>query len=144
MRLLKGNNMKKKSQKSKTSSAVTFPSKLVEPVGDSLQDQLKRLKASRAKVVESDPFKNESRTMDNAALDTEAEEQFGHAMTSAMRKQIDRRIIQTRRALTRIKIGKYGLCEICGNMIDTDRLMVYPEATKCINCEQTKKSKSSK
>lgn len=136
--------MKKKPQKSKAASAVTFPADLVAPVGESLLHQLKRLKANRAKVVESDPFKSENRMTDNAALDTEAEEQFGHAMTSAMRKQIDRRIIQTRRALTRIKIGKYGLCEVCGNMIDTDRLMVYPEATKCINCEKSGKTATSR
>lgn len=113
---------------------ISFPATLVAPVGEFLRDQLKRLRTNKAKVDESDPFKGFSRTEDNAALDTEAEEQFGHAMTSAMKKQIDRRMIQTRRALSRIKNGKYGICEVCGKMIDTDRLMVYPEATRCINC----------
>lgn len=125
--------------KQKAKEPISFPATLVAPVGDFLKDQLQRLKTNKAKVEESDPFQGVSRIEDNAALDTEAEEQFGHAMTSAMKKQLDRRIIQTRRALTRIKIGKYGICEICGNMIDTDRLMVYPEATRCINCEKKKK-----
>ncbi|MFV1917404.1 MAG: TraR/DksA family transcriptional regulator, partial [Patescibacteria group bacterium] len=72
-----------------------------------------------------------SRVSDNASPDTDAAEQFGHARTTAIREQIDRKIIQTKKALTRVKIGKYGVCEVCGEMIDTDRLMVYPEATLC-------------
>jgi len=55
--------------------------------------------------------------------------------------QVNRKIVQTRRALTRIKIGKYGICEKCGNLIDTDRLMVMPEATLCVNCERKKEKK---
>lgn len=121
---------------------LSFPASLVAPVGVFLREQLMRLEHNKRKVDDSDPFKSEVRVTDNAALDTEAEEQFGHAMTTAMRDQLDKRIIQTRKALTRIRIGKYGICEICGNMIDTDRLMVYPEATRCINCEKKKKKKS--
>ncbi|MBX4205878.1 TraR/DksA C4-type zinc finger protein [Candidatus Microgenomates bacterium] len=59
-------------------------------------------------------------------------------MSAALKEQLDRRIIQTRKALSRIRIGKYGICENCGKMIDTDRLMVYPDATKCIDCENGK------
>jgi RNA polymerase-binding transcription factor DksA len=116
----------------------SFPATIVTPVRDFLKDQLKRLQSTKKKVAESDPFINETRVTDNAALDTEAEEQFGHAMASAMKSRLDKKIIQTRRALARIRIGKYGICEVCGRMIDTDRLMIYPEATKCINCERKK------
>lgn len=118
---------------------IFFPASLVAPVGVFLKEQMERLKSNRRKIVESDPFKSETRVEDNAALDTEAEEQFGHAMTGALKEQLDRRIIQTRKALTRIMVGKYGICEVCGSMIDTDRLMAYPEATKCINCEKKKR-----
>lgn len=117
---------------------VRFPSKLVAPVGEALNNQLAKLEKNKKKIEESDPFAGEGRVDDNAALDTEAEEQFGHAMSTAMRDQIDKKIIQTRKALARIKIGKYGICESCGNMIDTDRLMVYPEATLCVNCQKKK------
>ena len=68
-------------------------------------------------------------------FEADAEEQFGHARTSAIKEQIDRQIIQTRKALTRIKIGKYGICEDCSILIDTDRLMAYPEATLCTKCQ---------
>ena len=41
-----------------------------------------------------------------------------------------------RKALTRIRFGKYGLCERCGKFIDTDRLMIMPETTLCVECEK--------
>jgi len=55
---------------------------------------------------------------------------------SAVKKAYDRTIIQIRKALSRIKIGKYGVCERCGKFIDTDRLMVLPETTLCVDCEK--------
>jgi RNA polymerase-binding transcription factor DksA len=115
-----------------------FPQSVIAPVGEFLKGQLSTLERRKKNIEESDPFSDESRVTGNAALDTEAEEQFGHSMSSAIKDQLDRRIIQTRKALARVRLGKYGICENCGKMIDTDRLMVYPDATKCINCENNK------
>ncbi len=117
---------------------IHFPASVLAPVRSFLSDRLKKLEKNKKEIEESDPFSSEARVSDNAAPDTEAEEQFGHALTSAARDQIERRIIQTRKALTRAKIGKYGICENCGKMIDTDRLMIYPEATRCVDCERKK------
>ena len=105
-----------------------------------MQERLVELKKRKKEIGEEDPFKDEDRLSDNASPDADAAEQFGHARTSAIREQLDRRIIQTRKALTRVKIGKYGICEDCGQMIDTDRLMVYPEATLCAK-DQAKREK---
>ena len=85
----------------------------------------------KTEVETSDPFKSLDRINDNASPDADAEEQSGHARTSAIKTELDRRIIQTRKALTKIKLGNYGVCEDCGEMIDTERLMIYPEATFC-------------
>ena len=125
------------SKKLKT-EGLTFPSNLLVPIGHFLSAQLHKLEGNKKKLETEDPFTNEMRTSDNAAPDTEAEEQFGHARTSALKEQIDRKIIQTRKALSRIRIGKYGICENCGKMIDTDRLVAYPEATLCVDCEKKK------
>lgn len=115
----------------KNNTPPKFPAKLVDPVAVALRDKLKTLKKNRTEIRGEDPFKNVERVNDNAATDIEADEQFGHARTSAIGSEITKRIIQVRKALTRIKLGKYGTCEVCGQMIDTDRLMVYPEATLC-------------
>ena len=114
---------------------LSFPANLVAPIAGILKSSLKKLEIRKKEISKEDPFIDKSRVLDNASPDTDAEEQFGHARTSAIREQIDRQIIQTRKALTRIKIGKYGICEDCGNMIDTDRLMAYPEATLCKACK---------
>jgi RNA polymerase-binding transcription factor DksA len=110
---------------------VRFPASVLKPVSIFLRGRLNDLKKRKETISKEDPFKDPSRVTDNAAPDTEADEQFGHARTSAISKALGKRIIQVRKALTRIKIGKYGICEECGQMIDTDRLIIYPEATLC-------------
>ena len=113
-----------------------FPTDLLSPIGEFLSEQLKKLERRKNKLEEEDPFTDDARATDNAAVDAEAAEQYGHARISALRKDIDRKIVQIRKALARVKIGNYGICENCGKMIDTDRLMVYPEATLCNKCEK--------
>lgn len=122
----------KKTNTTKAES-LKFPSNILKPVGSFLADKLKVLEKRKKEIDREDPFKDSARTLDNASPDADAEEQFGHARTSALKSEIQRKIIQTRKALSRIKIGKYGICEDCGKIIDTDRLMVYPEATLCAN-----------
>lgn len=117
---------------------VTFPAKLIEPIGRFLRLEERRLEKRKKEIVKTDPFEDIRRLSDNAAADADAAEQFGHERAKAMRNQVERKLIQVRKALTRIKIGKYAICEKCGQMVDTDRLMVMPEATVCIKCEKKK------
>lgn len=132
------NHMKKvKSVKvEEKSEKLRFPSKLLSPVKHFLWEKLRLLKTRKKEIVSEDPFADATRLTDNASPDADAAEQFGHAKATAIKEQIDRAIIQTRKALTRIKFGRYGICEDCGRMIDTDRLMVYPEATLCADCQK--------
>lgn len=134
----KSKKNKRKSQGRSASQVVKFPSKILAPVASFLRQRLRKLEKRKKEIDSEDPFKNTGRVDDNASPDTDAAEQFGHARTSALKDQLDRKIIQTRKALSRIKIGKYGICEDCGKMIDTDRLTIYPEATVCVNCEKKK------
>jgi RNA polymerase-binding transcription factor DksA len=123
--------MKKQTKVSPKPVALKFPASVLAPVGAFLRSRLAFLKKRKQDIEKEDPFKNTDRVIDNASPDTEAAEQFGHARTSAIRQQLSRNIIQTKKALARIRIGKYGICEDCGLLIDTDRLMVYPETTLC-------------
>jgi DnaK suppressor protein len=120
-----------KSSKKDGRDILAIPANLLAPIGRFLQGRLRSLEKRKKEVEKEDPFENTARLVDNASPDADAAEQFGHARTSAIKEQLDKRIIQTRKALTRLKIGKYGICEDCGQMIDTDRLMIYPEATLC-------------
>lgn len=130
---------KKKSKKKKAKNkGVGYPKKLLVPVGAFFQDRLKMLERRKKDVEEEDPFSDVSRTMDNASPDADAAEQFGHARTTAIKEQLEKKIIQTKKAMSRVRVGKYGICEDCGEMIDTDRLTIYPEATLCVRCEKKK------
>jgi len=117
---------------------ITIPQKFLKQIGDFLQSQIKRLERRKVELEKEDPFADVTRITNNASPDTDAEEQFGHARLSALREEIERKIIQTKKALARLKIGKYGICESCGKMIDTDRLMIQPEATLCVSCAKKK------
>lgn len=116
--------------------SVKYPKNLLRPVSKSLKGELADLRKQKKEIEEGDPFSNPERALDNAAIDTDAEEQSGHVRYVAMKAVIDRKIIQTRKALAQIKIGRYGNCVKCSKMINTDRLMIYPEATYCIKCER--------
>ena len=113
------------------SGAPRFPSTVLTPVAKFLSARLHILERRKKQISKEDPFKDPARVDDNAAPDIEADEQFGHARTSAIKTEMGKGIIQIRKALTRIRVGKYGICEECGQMIDTDRLMAFPEATLC-------------
>lgn len=108
-----------------------FPASVLEPVAHFLEARLNILQKRQKEIVKDDPFSDPSRTLENAESGDEANEQFGHARATAMNNSLARRIVQIRKALTRIKIGKYGICEECGQMIDTERLIAFPEATLC-------------
>ena len=103
---------------------------------DYLLNRLFGLEKRKKDLASEDPFADKSRLENNAAVDADAAERVGHMQVSAMKQVADRSMIQIRKALTRIRIGTYGVCENCGRMIDTDRLMVVPEATVCVKCEK--------
>ena len=117
-------------------SKISYPKRFLAPIASFLTEQLNRLENRKKEISKEDPFEDSQRPTDNAAVDSEAAEQFGHARISAIKSELERRIIQTRKALTRVKIGQYGICESCTDLIDTDRLMVYPEATLCLKCKR--------
>lgn len=121
---------------------LTFPQTLLRPIQEHLLKKEKQLTARQKALSEEDPFADPERLNDNAAIDTEAAEQFGHERVVAMRTEIDKALINVRKALTKIKVGKYGMCENCGKMIDTDRLAIDPAILLCLSCEQKKEAES--
>ncbi len=118
---------------------IKFPLNILKPVQDYLKKQESKLKKRKKDLEKEDPYNNTDRLIDNAASDTDAAEETGHERVSALKKETDKSLINIRKAMTRIKLGKYGLCSQCGKMIDTDRLAINPTAAKCVEC--AKKSK---
>ena len=119
---------------------IKFPRKILKPIENFLHQKEDRLKKQKAELKKEDPYTDTSRVNDNAASDAEAAEESGHERITALRKEIDKALIEIRKTLTRIRLGKCGTCEKCGQMIDTDRLAIKPTATACIKCEKKKKA----
>lgn len=115
-----------------------FPEDILKPIAKFLHLEEKRLEKRKRSFDKEDPFSTTDRLSDNAAVDADAAEQFTHARMEAMKREIDRKLINIKKALSMIKIGRYGVCQSCGKMIDTDRLMIKPEATLCVKCEREK------
>lgn len=113
--------------------------KLIMSIKSFLEKELIRLKKQKKSISNADPFADADRTSENS-MEDDLDEQIGHFDTEVKAKFINRQIVELRKALTRIKIGKYGVCSNCGKMIDTNRLAVKPEATICIKCEKEREA----
>lgn len=85
-----------------------------------------------------DPFSNPDRLVDNAASDTEANEESSHDRFAALVTEMKDKLIEIDAAISRIDDGTYGFCTSCGNLIDTDRLSILPTADLCFSCEKLK------
>jgi DnaK suppressor protein len=118
---------------------ISFPAVVLAPLVRFLRLEEKKLKNSKKELKKADPFIVGNRDADNS-VDSDVAENVEHDRSSAMRRQVTRSIIAIKKTLTRIKLGKFGICAGCGKMIDTDRLAIKPTAEYCIDCE-TKKEK---
>lgn len=67
--------------------------------------------------------------LDRAALEEE------HKLEWQTREREHKLIAKIDQALTRIKQGEYGYCEVCGAEIGIRRLEARPTATQCIDCK---------
>ncbi len=53
-------------------------------------------------------------------------------------------LLEIDEALRRIKEGRYGICEKCGEEIDLERLEVIPYCRYCIDCQKRAEAKRDK
>jgi RNA polymerase-binding transcription factor DksA len=58
-------------------------------------------------------------------------------LNRALLEQLRERVTSTEDALSKIQHGMYGVCEICGQAIQPDRLAVLPDARLCIGCARS-------
>lgn len=60
---------------------------------------------------------------------------------SLLRTILDRRA-QYEHALARLAEGTYGFCEGCAAPIPVERLEIFPSATTCVTCKQTRERRA--
>jgi len=122
---------------------VSFPAQILKPLVSYLKGEQKKLKVTKEELKKVDPFVSGNRDTDNS-VDSDVAENVEHDRAYAMRLQVSKSLIAIRKTLTRIKLGKYGICSSCGKMIDTDRLAVTPTAELCMECAKKAEQKLSK
>jgi RNA polymerase-binding transcription factor DksA len=102
-----------------------------------LIDKQELLLKRKHELVIEDPFSNPDRLNDNAAIDTEAAEQFGHDTISAIGSEVDVMLAEIKKALDSITRGDYGVCLRCMKAIEPKRLLINPTAELCSTCQHT-------
>ena len=125
----------------KNNKKVSFPSQLLKPLVAYLKGEKKKLIESKKELKKVDPFVVGNRDEDNS-VDADVAENVQHDRSYAMRLQVSKSLVAIRKTLTRIKLGKYGICVSCSKMIDTDRLAVTPTAEYCMDCARKMEEKA--
>ena len=101
-----------------------------------LEEKRKQIERHIARLRLEDPFADTARLSDNAASDTDAREEVGHERVEALKNELVASLARVKRALSKIGIGKYGICDNCKKPIDPARLKVFPMAEYCLACER--------
>lgn len=50
-------------------------------------------------------------------------------------RTLERKVDEIDVAIRNAERGTYGICEVCGEPIDPERLAIMPEATMCVPCK---------
>lgn len=117
----------------------TIRKKLVAQKEESV-GRLEELKAS-------DPFNLEAHdtiSSDRTSPDDEAQINEHHERIAAQMETLQKQMIKIDMALDRIKNGSYGICEVCGQPIETTRLTIMPLAGLCLKDEKSMEKKVKK
>lgn len=101
-----------------------------------LSQKKRELEERLRTLTREDPFSNTDRLMDNAASDAEASEEVGHERVEALKLEVSQNLAKVKKALAKIGIGKYGICDQCGKPIEEARLKIFPMADRCVTCEK--------
>lgn len=96
---------------------------------DRTQAELKRLRSYLETEVERITESGEDAV--DAAADI-----YEREKTLAIIQTLERKLVAIERALRAAEKGGYGICEICGELIDPARLAAMPHTTTCIKCQE--------
>ncbi|OGG20386.1 hypothetical protein A3D03_06085 [Candidatus Gottesmanbacteria bacterium RIFCSPHIGHO2_02_FULL_40_13] len=117
---------------------MKYPKQILEGIKNYLLTERSNLNQKLLSIKSQDPFSDPERTNDNAASDTEAQEESSHDRLEALEKELQLNLREVNQALERIDKDSYGKCLSCKSFIDTERLAVKPTALYCVSCEAKK------
>ncbi|MBI3732766.1 MAG: TraR/DksA C4-type zinc finger protein [Chloroflexi bacterium] len=59
-------------------------------------------------------------------------------MNYALKQEAERKLKSLQTAIQKLERGQYAICEVCGQVIDPERLAILPETTRCVTCARKK------
>ncbi len=105
---------------------------LLENARNALQTESARIRLELAQEVEHPRVGHGAQT---AAATEVSESQRGEQL----RHREEQHLSLIESALRRIDAGGFGVCEICGKLIDPERLEALPWAQDCLDCHARKR-----
>ncbi len=108
-----------------------LPANFIKNIKNILKKKEAEIETEQTQLLSEDPYLAEGRDSVDEYLDDAKEDEFKavNDLRLASLATIKR---QVRKALGKINIGSYGICEVCGEPINKERLIAYPEATTCV------------
>lgn len=112
---------------------------------EKLKDKLEKNRASLIKELES--FALEDKKLkgnwdakypnrENGSMEEEADETQEYDNLLSLEHSLELKLKDVNLALQKLEKGEYGKCEKCGKEIEEERLLAYPEAKLCLNCNK--------
>lgn len=106
-----------------------FPTEKIKQL---LLRQQKKVEQELKDLEDDDPVLNENTLAESSEPGTDSWLADTHSRVVAVRQNLVNMLKSTKKALSNLKTGKYGKCEVCGRPIEPERLKVMPTATLCI------------
>jgi DnaK suppressor protein len=101
-----------------------------------LEDEKKRLQSELEGLqTQIEPAEVRREGSPFGKREEEATESFELEKRLALRKQAQNNLNEIEHALEKFKAGTYGLCDICGQPISSERLDAMPHANLCLACK---------
>jgi len=65
-----------------------------------------------------------------------ASDVYEREKTLAIIQTLEKKLASVEHALQTVEKGGYGICEVCGEKIDPERLAIVPHTTTCVKCQR--------
>lgn len=105
---------------------------LIEKLKNELLQKKVELEEQLTILSKEDSFSDPDRTVGNAEDGDEASEQLLHTENDLQEDSAELTLGLVEKALAKIEVGAYGICEIGNHPINPERLEAFPEAENCI------------
>lgn len=114
---------------------LSFPIRTLNTIKRLLLRQQREVEESLEEVGSDDPAKTPS-LIESSEPGTDSYIADSHNKIQVLQNNLRQVSINIKKALTKIRTGKYGLCENCGERIEIGRLLAMPTATLCLTCSK--------